>query len=455
MLATSSKKVLGVTDIVLMTIVANLGLRWLAVAAGIGPVSIILWLVSALFLFFPLTIACAELAKLYPEEGGLYAWVRHTLGEHSGFIVAWLYWAMNLFYYPALLIFLASNFAYFLGKPSLAGDQTYITVCVIAALWIIIAICLLGLRVGRYVVGLGGIFGTLIPAVVLIVFGFLALLITKHSATAYTIHSLMPSQGIFDSLSTLTIIMFAMTGIEVIPTFANSVKNAKRTLYTGLLIAAFAIFGIYVLGTLAMSFLLSPADIAKTSGLMEALAMVDLQFHVPWFTRVLAFFLTFAELAAITMWILAPIVMFFKCSPPGILPAWLQRTNRSDSPYNAVLMMGVLVTIVVLLTNLLPSINDMYQILVLMASILTFIPYLFLAVVFIRCRHKITLPNWLIWLMGLCIFGSIVLGIVFSFPPPEGLVGHALIEYETELALSPIIFVFLGWALYRFRRIAR
>ncbi len=69
-----------------MTLTANFGIRWLAVAGGIGPSSLIFWFIGAILFFIPLSIIVAQLAKEYPEEGGLYTWVRSAMGDKSGFI---------------------------------------------------------------------------------------------------------------------------------------------------------------------------------------------------------------------------------------------------------------------------------------------------------------------------------------------------------------------------------
>lgn len=66
-----------------------------------------------------------------------------------------------------------------------------------------------------------------------------------------------------------------------------------------------------------------------------------------------------------SIWLLAQVVMFFKCIPKGILSEWVHKTNKYDSPKNALVFMGVLVTAIVLLTNFLPSVNLMYQALIL------------------------------------------------------------------------------------------
>ncbi|MBD2809118.1 hypothetical protein IDZ49_10100, partial [Francisella tularensis] len=75
----------------------------------------------------------------------------------------------------------------------------------------------------------------------------------------------------------------------------------------------------------------------------------------------LVLLLTFVMLFAVSIWRLASVVMFFKCPPRGILPEWLYKTNKYESPQNALVVMGILVTDIDILTPFLPSVHLMYK----------------------------------------------------------------------------------------------
>lgn len=451
---TSNKKVLSFFDITIMTVASNFGIRWLAVAAGIGPSSLVYWFIGALFFFMPLAIICARLSKLYPEEGGLYAWTKNVLGEKSGFIVAWLYWVNNIFFYPAILIFLASNFAYFLGRPELAANQTYITLCVLIAFWGVVIFATLGLKVSRYIINFGGIIGLIIPVALLIGFATAAYIKFGGTATSFNPHSLIPNDKLLGNLSSLSLIMFAMAGIEVIPTFANAVKNVKRDLYLGLLLGALLTFLLYTLGTISMNVLATPESIQKASGLMEVFTIIDAKFGMVWLTRTVAFLINFAEFAAIIVWLLAPVIMFFKCTPKGILPNWMHKTNKAGTPVNAIFFQGALVSLIMLVTTLLPSVRLMYQILVLMSTILYFIPYLFLVFVFIKSIRLSNSNKIFGNLLAYGVFFSVLFGILVSFMPTADLkTTKDTVIYELELVTGPLILVVLGYLLYRLRKV--
>ncbi len=449
----NDKKVLSLIDIVLMTVTANFGIRWIAVAAGIGPSSVFLWLFGALLFFVPLAIISAQMSRAYPEEGGLYAWTKDTLSQKQGFMVAWIYWVNNIFYYPAVLIFLASNFAYLIGRPDLTENTTYMIMTTLVGFWLIVGVAYCGLKASKYFVSIGGILGLFVPVALLLFFSGLAFFKLGGSATDFSLHNFLPSGKIIHNISSLTMIMFAMAGVEVIATFANRVSNPRRDLYFGLLLGSVLIFILYVIGTLAMNVLAKPAELHQTTGIMQAFAIVDQKFDLSWMSRSIAGCLTFAELGAIVVWLLAPVIMFFKCTPRGILPDWMHKVDKKGTPLNAILFQGVLVSLVIIITSALPSVNAMYQVLVLMATILYFIPYLFLAVAYKRSIAKIGVNKYIGYALATGIFISISLGIIASFFPSEDLkTSHDIFMYEAELILGPLILLGIGWLLYRFRR---
>jgi amino acid transporter len=447
-ISTNDDKVLGFKDVTIMAVTANFGIRWIPVAACLGASAVFFWILGALIFFLPLVVIAVQLSRKYPDEGGMYAWTTRAMGEKSGFMVAWLYWINTIFYYPAVLIFLATNFAYFIGRPDLVDNHYYITVVVLIAFWLITVVSFYGLKANKYLVDIGGILGSFIPAIAIIVLGFAAYFMSGKSATDFSASNFLPHDNILNNLSTLTIIMFAMAGIEIIPTFANSVKDVKKNLFYGLIVASVLLIGLYVLATVALNLVASPDSIGSASGLMTAFEIIGQEFGWVWFPKLMAFLLTFAEFAAVSIWLLAPVIMFFKCTPKGILPAWLHKRNKHDSPKNALIFMGILVSIIVLLTNFLPSVDTMYQALILMATVLYFIPYLYLVVSYIKLSN-----TKLKYIFGVLVFISTTLGIIFSFQPPADLTATSdILTYELELILGPVIFILIGYLLYKFRR---
>ena len=81
---------MGVRDMTLFTVSAILLLDTLAASASIGVSSIFWWCVMGIFFFIPYGLISAELGTTYPEQGGLYSWIRDAFGARWGTRATWL-----------------------------------------------------------------------------------------------------------------------------------------------------------------------------------------------------------------------------------------------------------------------------------------------------------------------------------------------------------------------------
>lgn len=456
-----NKKLLGFKDVVIMTMAATIGIRWIAVAAGIGSSAILFWFLGALLFYLPLSLIVAELSSKYPEEGGMYMWTRHGLGDGPAFIVAWLYWLTNLFYYPAILTFFATTFVYAINKPELANNKLFVILTVIISFWLITLLILKGVKVSKYLAEICTVLGTFIPFLLLLIGAFIIFFLFHDSATHFSLSGLLPNQNLSHNLSSLSMLMFAMAGIEVIPTLANSIENPRKMLPKALLIATIVIFLSYVVATISMNVLMSPESIQKTTGLMHTFVVMGQKFHITWISQMMGALIVFSEMGALSIWLLVPAVMFFKTTQPGIIPGWLHRENKWEVPQNALLMQAVVVTVIVLLTTLLPTVNAIYQLLVLMSTIVYFLPYCFLVVSYIKLRRQPNQPagfsissgNKIAFIAAGFVIFSLILAIILSFQLDPDLVTFAQkFLYEAELAGGPILLVLIGMILYRKRQ---
>lgn len=452
-----SQKLIGLKDVIIMTLVANLGIRWLAIAAGMGPISLMFWVLGAVLFLIPISLIVAEFSSKYQDEGGVYAWVRHQLGDGPAFVVSWFYWVNNLFFYPAILTFFVTSLTYVLNKPALASNETFVTLAVIITFWIATLLTIGGIRLSKGVSEFGGVFGSLLIITILIVLSLVYYFKFHVSATTFDLAAFKFSSGMMSNLSSLSVLMFAMAGIEIIPTLANIVKNPTKTLPRGLIIAAFLMLIFYLLGTLAMNIMATPGQIANTTGLMSTFGIISIKLHLPWLNQLMALLLVFAEIGALTVWIFVPVIMFFKATERGILPQWLYRQNSKQMPVAALLFQAVLVTLIISLSALMPSVNLMYQVMVLMTTTTYFIPYFFLIAAFLcfKLKHKshglYKVPGGSVGAIILsgCVLFSLVLAILVSFVPTANLTTHhEILIYELELVGGPVLLFLIALGLY-------
>ena len=82
--STNFKKVLRGLDMTLFTVCAILVIDTLAPSAAIGSASISWWIITLILFFIPYGLITAELGTAYPEQGGLYVWVKRAWVPNLG-----------------------------------------------------------------------------------------------------------------------------------------------------------------------------------------------------------------------------------------------------------------------------------------------------------------------------------------------------------------------------------
>src|SRR3984957_10435655 len=85
--------------------------------AVLGLASVVIYVVPAIVFLLPASLVSAELASGWP--GGVYNWVSEGISPRMGLVAIWCQFAQTIFYYPALLAYVAGTLAYVIN-PTLA-----------------------------------------------------------------------------------------------------------------------------------------------------------------------------------------------------------------------------------------------------------------------------------------------------------------------------------------------
>lgn len=93
-MSNNSSGLLGIKDIVFMNVIAILSLRQIPNVAPYGASAMLLWVIAAFCLFFPLAMVCGELSTGWPKDGGILSGLRRRLGNVS----PGLWWFVSCFH---------------------------------------------------------------------------------------------------------------------------------------------------------------------------------------------------------------------------------------------------------------------------------------------------------------------------------------------------------------------
>jgi len=390
-------RALGLRDMVLFNIVAVASLRWFATAAAAGPSSITLWILAGVFFFVPQGLAVSDLSARYPDEGGIYAWTKRTFGEGHGFLCGWCYWVNNILYYPNLLMSTAVVGTYAIGRggTELESNWYYVLPATLAALWLAVALNIVGVRTGRWLQNAGGL-GTYVPGVVLVGLGLYAAL-THHSATPMSGAALLPDLADPKKLNLWASIAFAFAGLELCAVMGGEVKDPTRTLPRSILISAPLIAFIYIAGTVSVLWLVPSGQVNIVSGFLQALhaGAQDLGVGASWIPASMAALYVLGNIGGVGAWLTGPARVAFVIGLDRYFPPAFGRIHpRWQTPYVAILTQAVLATLFLFVSVLGKGTTVERAYLVILDTMLLvyFLPYLYLYVCFLVVRLREPVP---------------------------------------------------------------
>jgi len=425
-------RALGLRDMVLCNVVAVVSLRWFATAAAAGPSSITLWVLAALCFFLPQGLAVGDLAARYPDEGGIYAWAKRSFGEGHGFMCGWCYWVNNILYYPNLLMSTAVVGTYVVGRggTALESSWAYVLPATLAALWIAVALNIVGVRTGRWLQNAGAI-GTYVPGVVLVALGVYAAL-THPGATPLNAATLVPDLADKTKLNLWASIAFAFAGLELCAVMGGEVKEPRRTLPRSIFLSAPLIAFIYIAGTASVLWLVPTRQVNIVSGFLQALhtGAQDIGFGAAWIPAAMAAMYVIGNVGGVGAWLTGPARVAFVIGLDRYFPPAFGRVHpRWQTPYVAILTQAVLATLFLFVSVLGKgtTVERAYLIILDTMLLVYFIPYLYLYVCFLMVRLREPVapgaaplagrPAALV--IGLCGFLFTVFAMIMAMIPPE------------------------------------
>ena len=455
----NSKKI-GLWDLVFMDVSALFGIRWIAKSTassfGLGLGAIPSWVLFSFIFFVPCALICAELASTYPRDGGLFEWVKEAYGEKFGFLVSWLNWTSKIFWYTSFLTFLTINVSFAINMPELSENKTFVLIMSLAVFWILSFISTKGMTFGKIFTNLGAL-GSTVPAVLLILMAFgAAIFFDRPSASVYTVETMTPVLN-WDSLGAISSVMFAFAGSELTANFVTEMENPKRDFPRAIFIAAAVVAGIYMLGSVAITMIMPTDQITASQGILVSLATISAWFGIgSWFIQLVALGITFSMVGAIILYIASPVKMLFGSVKNGIFPESMTRTNSRNIPERAVYLQAILVTVIILAFQFIPSVDAIYNVLVTMTALTALFPYVLLFMSYIKLRktrpdeerpYEISKNTGTAVSVATLVLIVTVIGIICSAAPVMPTWEDNLI-YEAEMIFGAVVIIGAGLGLW-------
>ena len=448
---------MGFWDVLLFNIATVLGPRWVAAAAHNGTSSISLWVLAAVFFFVPTALVIVELSTRFPDEGGLYVWSKEAFGEFHGFIAGWTYWVYTFFYFPGLLLASASMGAYIGGSKYgfLAQDRAFLITGSLVLLGVAVLLNIIGLNVGKWLQNAGGVC-TYIPLTILTVIGFV--IWHRHgSVTQFTFQNMLPHWD-WSTVNFWPQIAFAFVGLELASAMSEEIKNPQKTFPRAIYGSGALIALIYIVATFAVLAILPSAKVDPSSGAFQALTVASGVLKIGALGMITAFIVTVGNAGGVGSTVAGIARVPFVVGIDHYMPAAFGKIHpKWRTPYISILVQAGISAAVLLLSQINDTTIGAYQVLVDAATILYFIPFLYMygAIIKLSRRpdrtsnpHAVLVPGgqFGVWVTGGLGFLVVLGGIILSLIPPGDSSNKFL--FELKLIGGTLVSIAIGLVLY-------
>ncbi|MFK8021358.1 MAG: APC family permease [Pseudomonadales bacterium] len=420
------QKTLRQRDLVLFTVSAILLLDTLAAGASVGASSIFWWVFLGIVFFIPFAMICAELGCTYPEQGGIYAWIRDAYGGRWASRATWCYWVNTAVWMPAIYILFAGIFKQMFYPEMSLMWQIAIGV---ALSWVAVWVNVLTLDVGKWVPNLGAVLKVVVFLVV--IFGAVSYTQTHGMANPLNLESLTPSWN--EGLQYIPVIIYGMLGFELISSSSEEMKNPARDVPRAVFLSGLIIILLYLFGTMAILAAIPVGDINLVEGLVDTLRLFYGGSEIgQWFVIALGVATMFTFFSNAVTWSLGCNRSAAEAAMEGELPAVFAMHHKTrGTPVGAAVLMGVVSTVTICLYGFLSGSNeDLFWSLFAFSAVIFLLPYQGMLLAYIKLRvidterHRpYRVPGGLLTAKLCATVCMFILGVstfLFMYTPGEG-----------------------------------
>ncbi|MBR7108330.1 MAG: amino acid permease [Lentisphaeria bacterium] len=450
---------MSVTTMALLTVAAVLSLRNLPSEAEYGYSVIFYITMAAICFFVPSALVSAELASGWPQDGGVYLWVKEAFGPKWGFVAVFMQWVENLPWFPAVLTFVASSIAY-VFNPEWAENRWFVLITIWVMLWLATFLNFRGMRLSAWLSSSGALAGTLIPGVMIVLMAIGYLIAGKTPQITLSAGAFIPELGNWNQLMLLSGMMVALSGMEMSAIHVTEMKEPAKEFPRSIFTACILVILLSVLGALAIALVIPPEEISLAAGADQAFAAMFKIFRIPWMTPIMCFLLSYGALTMVVTWVLGPSKGVLQVAKEGYLPKMWQYRNANGMPTNILIIQGVISSLLALVVLFMPTISGAFWMMSALTAQLYMVMYLLLFAAAIKLRYskpdvprayKVPGGKFGMWLVSGIAFLTSLFAIIVGFIPTPGVRAKGddySLLYIAFLLLGTLFFILVPLWLY-------
>ncbi|MBT4708860.1 MAG: amino acid permease [Flavobacteriaceae bacterium] len=336
-----------------------------------GSISILGWILTASGALVLAKIFSNFSKILKGQSGGPYIYSKVVFGDFIGFLVAWGYWISCWINNAAIAVAIVSALSFFI--PELATNSLYATLTGLFFIWLFTYTSSKGFKSSGNI----QIFTTiakLIPLIFIIIAGLFVFdfnVFPKFNITDQSDFEILPIVCVMT--------LYAFLGIECASIPAENIKNPEKNIPKATMIGTIVSTIIYIFGTVVLFGVLpteiiinSPAPFAEAGEIIGGK-------YAGYFVSAGA---AISAIGALNGWILITSYMPMTMANDKLFPQVFKKKNKKGFPIIS-LLVGSILTSFVMTMNFTEGLVDRFEFLILLTTLSTLIPYLFVSASYI------------------------------------------------------------------------
>lgn len=459
--AKAANYTLSLSTFILITSAVLISIRTFPLQALVGWQTIAFNAIAILLYLIPASLVSAELATGWPEEGGVYVWVKQAFGERLGFMAIWLQWFQMTIGFIGILTFIAGTAAY-LYDATLADSKIFIFAVIVVVWWGATLLNLRGLKTYARWTTLFVILGAFVPMVALIIGGTLYLT-SGHAPLIPVVPKfadLIPKFTSANDLVLLITFVFFFIGIEVSAVHAKNMKNPNRDYPIAILVVGVIMAVSSIVGGIIVAMIIPVKNLSLIAGIMQTFRLL-FGSSLGWIAPLMGFLIIVGAVGEVIAWVLGPVRGLGVAARDGCLPRYFQRENKQGVPVHLMIVQAIFVTIWGAVFVLLPGgVNAGFWALFALTTSVYIVMYFLMYAAAIKLRYsqpdkvrKFKIPGGKLgmWLMaGWGLASALFIFIISLLPPTQ--VAENPVPFELFMIIGTIVVCAIPLAIYASRK---
>ncbi len=311
--------------------------------ASTGASTIIWYIIFGVTFFIPYGLIVAEFSSKIPENGGVYAWVKKTLGIGCAKRVAWYYWINIGIWAPSISLYIATTMQA-MWFPNYDNIWVLASISIIF-MWCSLAFAYFPINENKFLYIFATIGKLLIVAFIFI--GAIVWLIGGNkSATDFsTISDDLSGDAV---LLFLPALIYNALGFEAVSGEASRIKNMKKTMPKAIIIVVSILLIFYIATTLSIQYVFNVTGSAGQVALDGLISAFQTAFGdsigATVLVNVLGIVFIFTMFVETMGWVSGANASVSEATINGELPKVFNKRNKYNMPFISTLIIGVVGT---------------------------------------------------------------------------------------------------------------